>query len=264
MATNAQISLTLRNGDVEPGSLRSREIADLIVQVEDMIATLVVHEEQAIRKDSVSVGLSQMSKGSLSLTFVMNYEQYTVPAFHRVAAAIARGIFWELPPIVYPRLREMVKFLNQRNLVMEFRMAGYESAPPLAVLSAEVEVPTVRPLTGDTTLYGEISRVGGAEPRIQFRTLQGQLLHCPTTEELAKQAGARLYEEVALRGQAQWSGETLDVEEFRVEGILDYKRTDPSSAFAALAALVNESFYAVGSEDHFLSMLHETETETWT
>lgn len=74
-------------------------------------------------------------------------------------------------------------------------------------------------LTGETTLYGEVKRVGGFKPRVVLKTIQGDTIYCDASKALAQELGRRLYTEVGVRGQAKWNMQTLRIDAFIIESV---------------------------------------------
>jgi hypothetical protein len=62
------------------------------------------------------------------------------------------------------------------------------------------------------------------------------LLFVDVTEEVAKELGRRLYEEVSLEGTGVWQVQDWKLVEFRVTAISGFRRVDPELAFHELAA----------------------------
>lgn len=250
---DGRVELHLRGEGAAPGQLRGHELAEILTSLEDAIAAYVVAKEPDLSKDAIRVGLYTIEAGSLVMVYDLNLQEYTVPAFRAVADAVIRNAFQELPRQVLAPLRTLVRFVQQREYEAELRIA--EDGETRAVLNAETVIPPVPVLKGETVIYGEVLRTGGAEPKIMMRTVQGKTIYCDATRKLAQDAGNHLYQTVALRGQATWNGETLEIEEFRVETLLEYAPVSASQAFAELAALVDDSFYDLASPTHFLKEL---------
>lgn len=250
-----QVELRLTGNNIQPGDLRGHDLAAVLVALEDIIAACVVNKEPDLSKETVRVGLADVQPGSFALMFKMNLLDYTLDAFQLVADAIARNIFDDLPRLALAPLRDLKKVLVRGDYSAEFRLM--DRFEPLGILTAETNIPTIANLRGETVLYGEVLRVGGAEPRIMLRTVQGKVIYCTTSTRIAQAVANRLYSTAALRGQATWNGESLEIEEFSVTELLEYEPIRATDAFAELAALVDDSFYDIDNPNHFLRNLRE-------
>lgn len=252
MTDNIVIGLRLAGANMSPGKLRSKEIAELIESIEEMTASVVVSDDPKIKKDSIVVGLKAIKEGSIGLEFAPNLVELTMPATFRITRSIADNDFGTLPSSTMTALRKLSGFSRRHQCDVEF-FAQNGNVQNLATITPDTQIPNTYAFIGETTLYGVINRVGGAEPKIQFKTFDGQLLYCSTTQEIAKQAGNRLYKQVGLEGRAEWNSETLRIENFYVSAISNYEKVSPSVAFEELSRLVGDSFDEIIDVDSFVA-----------
>ncbi|NJL40992.1 MAG: hypothetical protein HC840_27035 [Leptolyngbyaceae cyanobacterium RM2_2_4] len=252
MAHDVTVEILLTGEGMSPGKIRSKEIAEVIESVEDMIASVVVRNHPELKKETIVVGLKGIRPGSIGLEFSPNLAELTLPATRRITKAIAENDFGILPSSAINSLRKLSHFTRRHQCNAEF-FTQNGRLEALAVLTPETQIPDIYPLSGETSIYGEITRVGGAEPKIQFKTLEGQIIYCSTSKVIAKKAGAKLYTKVELHGLAEWNSETFEIENFHVIDISDYEETSPSKAFEELANLIGDSFDNVDDVDRFVS-----------
>ncbi|MCG8363164.1 MAG: hypothetical protein MJA27_07515 [Pseudanabaenales cyanobacterium] len=252
MAHDVTVEILLTGEGMSPGKIRSKEIAEVIESVEDMIASMVVRDHPDLKKDTIVIGLKSIRQGSVGLEFAPNLAELTLPATRRITRSIAENDFGVLPSGAISSLRKLSAFTRRHQCNAEFftQNGRLES---LAVLTPETQIPDIYPLSGETSIYGEITRVGGAEPKIQFKTLDSQIIYCSTSKAIAKKAGIKLYTKVELRGLAEWNSETFEIENFHVIDISDYEKTSPSEAFEELANLIGDSFDQIKDVDRFVS-----------
>lgn len=241
MAHDVTVEILLTGEGMSPGKIRSKEIAEVIESVEDMIASMVIRDHPGLKKETVVIGLKSIRQGSIGLEFSPNLAELTIPATRCITKSIAENNFGILPSGTINSLRKLSAFTRRYQCNAEFftQNGGLE---PLAVLTPETQIPDIYPFSGETTIHGEITRVGGAEPKVQFKTLDSQIIYCSTSKAIAKKAGAKLYTKVELRGLAEWNSETFEIESFHVIDISDYEQTSPSEAFEELARLIGDSF----------------------
>jgi hypothetical protein len=90
--------------------------------------------------------------------------------------------------------------------------------------------------TGTTTLLARCLRVGGvAQPKAVLRLIQGNLLHIKVSEEMARELGRHLYDEIVLTGTATWRTDTWAIIDFKIKNISKFERVAPAVAFRELA-----------------------------
>jgi hypothetical protein len=252
MAHDVTVEILLTGEGMSPGKVRSKEIAEVIESVEDMIASVVIRDHPELRKETIVIGLKSIRQGSIGLEFSPNLVELTLPATRRLTKSIAENDFGILPSSAINSLRKLSAFTRRYQCNAEFftQNGNLES---LAILTPETQIPDIYPLSGETTIHGEITRVGGAEPKIQFKTLDNQIIYCSTSKAIAKKAGAKLYTRVELRGLAEWNSETFEIENFHAIDIADYQQTSLSDAFGELANLIGDSFDNIKDVDRFVS-----------
>lgn len=241
MSAETTVEIRLSGEGMLPGRVRSREIAELIDSVEDMIASMVVRDHPELTKEAIRIGLKSIHKGSIGLEFSPNLLELTLPATRHITDAISTKNFGGLPSNTLNSLKKISGFTRKFECTAEFLLQNGK-LESLATLTPDVKIPDIYPLSGETVIYGEITRVGGKEPRIQFTTLDGQLVYCTASKAIAKAAGAKLYTNVGMKGIAEWNSETFKIENFSVTEIIDYEEVSPSQAFSELSTLVGSSF----------------------
>jgi hypothetical protein len=90
-------------------------------------------------------------------------------------------------------------------------------------------------ITGETTLYGIVKRVGGEPPTVWIQTLEGNHILCQVDETLAKQLGSLLYTRVGLIGTAKWNVADSSIKSFQITQMTAYQQTPLSYAFSSLS-----------------------------
>jgi hypothetical protein len=252
MAHDVTVEILITGEGMSPGKVRSKEIAEFIESVEEMIASVVIRDHPELSKESIVIGLKNIRPGSIGLEFSPNLAELTLPATRRITTSIAENDFSVLPSNAINALKKLSAFTRRHQCKAEF-FAQNGKLEALAVLTPETTIPDIYPLSGETTLYGEITRVGGSDPKIQFKTLDRKIVYCTTSKTVAKKAGAKLYTKVSLHGLAEWNSETFEIENFNVFDISDYEETSPSVAFEELANLIGNSFDNIKDVNHFVS-----------
>lgn len=252
MAHDVTVEILLTGEGMSPGKVRSKEIAEVIDSVEEMIASMVIHDHPELKKESIIIGLKSIRPGSIGLEFSPNLIELTLPATRRITKSITENDFGALPSNAINSLRKLSAFTRRYKCNAEF-FTQNGSLEALAIITPETKIPDIYPLSGETTIYGEITRVGGAEPKIQFKTLDNKIIYCSTSREIAKKAGVKLYTKVGLYGLAEWNSESFEIENFNVIDISDYEEVPLSEAFDELANLIGDSFDSIKDVGVFVS-----------
>ncbi|MBE9075716.1 hypothetical protein IQ241_00110 [Romeria aff. gracilis LEGE 07310] len=260
MAHDTTVEILLTGEGMSPGKIRSKEVAELIESVEEMIASMVLRDHPDLKKERIVIGLQNIHQGSIGLEFCPNLPELTLPATLRITQSIAENDFSALPISTISSLRKLSTFTRRHQCNAEF-FTQNGKLESLAVLTPETKIPDSYPLSGETTIHGEITRVGGAEPRVQFKTLDNKTIYCSISKPMAKKAGTKLYTKVELHGTAEWNSETHEVENFHINDISDYEEALPTVAFQELAELVGDSFDKINDVDQFISEIRYGRSE---
>jgi hypothetical protein len=109
---------------------------------------------------------------------------------------------------------------------------------------------------GTTTLYGRCIRVGGVRPKAEISLRQGGTLFIDVTEQIAKDLGRRLYDEVCILGEASWETATWTIQGFRATAISPYSPTDLAAAFEQLAAAAGTHWDGVDAIEYVQHCRH--------
>lgn len=123
----------------------------------------------------------------------------------------------------------------------------------LATITPETTLARRAKLSGETTIYGQVIRVGGREPRVMVELLSGQTVFCDTNEDIAKKLGSRLYTTVGLFGVAQWDGESLKLEQFTIKDVTTYEELPLEDVMNQLAKAVGVYYGDVTDVEKYIS-----------
>ncbi len=241
MTSDITIEIRLSGKDMIPGSVHSREIAEVITAMEDMLTSIVLKKYPQLSKETLVLGLSKIRNQSIGLVFVPNNPELLIPATIEVANSVSTNNYTSLPSKALAALEVLTGFTRKYDCLADFSTRNGK-LEHLATITPDTDIPRREMLSGETVIYGDIMRVGGATPKIQFKPLHGPLIYCTADRLIVKQAGEYLYSQVGLRGDAQWDAETLEVSELRVREILSYSDTPAIQAFEQLSELIGESF----------------------
>lgn len=254
MSNQRLVEVRFAGNNIKPDKIRSKELAELIASYEDAIASILVHENPELSKDTITVSLVAIGKSSIGLQFLPNLEELTFPAASRIAKSISRNDYSDLPHHAVESLRSISSFTKRHGCDAEFRAVNGESKVE-ATLHPTTVIPTTPKLIGETILYGEVKRVGGASPRVMITTLEGDTVYCDLSEALAIELGHRLYTDVGLKGKATWNAKTLELDAFVVESITDYSSISAPDAFAELRDLIGDDFADIEDVQEYVTSL---------
>ncbi len=220
--------------NISPENIRIGEIAVILDAIENVLLSVVAQEHEGLTKENLTIGLHSVNAGSLGLQFTSKLPEVVTPAFEQVAVSIRNKTIETIPFESIKHFEKILSFVKSHQAQADFIVINGKSKN-LATLTVDFELPKPGFISGETTIYGEIVRVGGVEPKVEVKTISGQTLYCPFEFELASQLGALLYQLVGLDGDARWNTQNFEIEDFRVTGISDFRNTPLLEAFQSLS-----------------------------
>ena len=112
------------------------------------------------------------------------------------------------------------------------------------------------PLAGETTIYGKVESVGGANtPVVWLRQSDGSRVSIDISHEQAPMFGERIYSWLGLRGYAQWENKDGSLQSFKLIEILDYEDKPLTKAFDQLTKNIGVFFEDIGNVNSFVEDL---------
>ena len=236
---NEQPILELRfNGkNISPELIRAKELASILQALDELLAAETAHIYPHLPAENAAVGLVSIQSGSLALSFQTKTPEIKT-VFHHVASTIEQMKFDRLTTRGLESLRTIASFGKRYDCRTEFRSTDKPTA--LAVLEPNTEIQPLPILDGETTLYGEIIRVGGKEPKVTLELTSGQTISCDASEALTKDLATRLYTWVGLKGMATWNAHDNRLITFNIQKITSYENLSYSQAFDLLSDMIGK------------------------
>ena len=250
------IEIRLVGEGIAPGQIRSRDLAEFMTWTETMVASLVSAENKDIAERDIIVGLSSLEPGSVNMRFQTDMPSYVIPAFEKASDAIKRNVYDGLPERTIESILELAKVTRRVRCNTEF-WEDNGQRHLLATITPDFALPQPSLLSGGTTLYARVIRVGGKDPKAAVETLQGETLTCTTTRGIATELGKRLYQVVGLEGVAKWDSETSEIREFEIRRITEYEEMSPLDALKHLAQSFGDAYDDITDVDSYVKSLRQ-------
>ena len=248
--------IRLTGGGLLPETLPIQELADILKSVELILGSVAIDQNQGLNSEDFIVGLVHSEKGSARLKFASTLSEVAMAALMIITSAISTREYNNIPTNAIKGLKDLSNYTAKRDCDLQIYKEGSFSAP-LAEISANVSLslPCDLTVTGKTIIYGQILRIGGAEPKVAVRTLDNDLLYCTLSESLARLLANSLYETVGLAGSATWELKSYRILEFNAEEIIPYHHGDLLSAFASLRKAVDGAFDDIDDVEEYVLAL---------
>ena len=248
--------IKLSGGGLLPETLPIQELADVLKSVELILGSIALDQNIGLNSEDFIVGLVDIEKGSARLKFTSTFSEVALAALMTVTTAICTRDYKDIPNNALKGLKELSVYTAKRGCDIQIYKEG-DLSNPLAEICADVSLslPGDATITGYTTVYGQILRIGGVEPKVVVRTLDNDLLYCTLSGPLAKELAKSLYETVGLAGIATWESNSYKILAFNAEEIIPYRHENLLSAFATLRRAVGGAFDDIEDvEEHVMAL----------
>jgi len=237
--TTIQTSLTGKG--ISPGKVRSKDIGELIAATEEIISTYVHDKHSEIRANDITIGLKNIRGDGYVLEYEPSLPEITIPAFEAVSHCIETRKLEILPAKTVQGIAKIRQLSKQGGFNTAFYSVNGQTKY-LTSINETLEIPASITMQGETTLYGEIIRVGGSEPKVAIKTLSGKTLYCDAKKAIVRQAGQRLYEVVGIRGNAEWRMNDMEIQSFQIIEFTDYQDSPITATFSHLKQSIGDAF----------------------
>lgn len=259
MSEEYRFEVNVSGDGITPESLTIKDIVNVLVSVEKIVDAVVSHNrpDLVIEKQNM-LRLSSLTEGSLNFAYSTPYKE-TGPALKKVGDVAEEGDSTHLPTDARIPVLELLKFSKDHHSNIEFREVS-KARPRLALLTPETVIsapPESALIAGKTTLYGELRRIGGDQPKAHIRLFTDGNIHgCDvSTPELAREIAQHLYKTIGVRGSAKWEVETMKLHSFCIEELTPYRQTTLTEAFDSLSEVAAKHYADLEDVDAFVADL---------
>jgi len=208
--------------DVTPDTLPAGDLAILVAAIEAAIRAIA--EESDDDTGNIIVNLKRINKGSASIVFASNLPQRVLEYWTIFATALALGTIDDLPTEAQTSAQMIQRYAASKGRAIRLNKSVDSTAGLYDFLPEGPKKAAPFLLSTETTIYGELVRIGGStEPKARLRIPGGATLSCSLDKELALVIAPRLYTVVGLKGIAKYDIESRAIRAFRAIEILPYE-----------------------------------------
>ena len=245
-----ELVFRLHGEGINPETLRSRDLGDLLIKFEDSIRTLIREQNEDIGDDEIFLSVVDIESDSVGIKYKPNLKE-VVAAFVLIASSFNSNNFDILPTKTIIDLKEIQSRTRKYNCSAEFKVNG----EVLGELRPDTEISISENLKvrGETSIYGKLVRVGGVEPKARLELLDGYAFSVDISESLAQEIAKDLYKTINLNGNAVWNTKDSQIIQFRAESRGQYTETSNRQSFSELSDLLGEYWNPIDNIDEVLN-----------
>ncbi|MBI4332457.1 MAG: hypothetical protein HY673_14385 [Chloroflexi bacterium] len=260
MSATDFIEIRFSGEGVKPETTKASDIADIIKAIESMLESYIFRDHPDTDKDAVIVGLVSIENLSVGLTFRSQIPAITIRAFEKVGEAVATGQYSELPPASLEALNTIALFTRRRQCTTDFIVRNGQRKT-VATMTPQTKIERLPSLTGETTIYGQVIRVGGRDPKVWVELINGDQITCEASVDIVRKLGGKLYDIVGLSGSARWNPKSLALEGFTAKDITPYEETPLEDAFGQLAKVAGQYYADVNDVERYIASIRGSRRE---
>lgn len=229
--------LTLRffGNDVSPKNFSAKELGNLLIEFQDSVTSIVrAKVDSAFENESNPFNLCEITNESAGLNFASSYPEVD-RGFGLFVKAVDSKNFTGLPRGSFAGIQRITKLAKAKNCNAEFSHHSGDTVNKTVLKPNDIILlPEEILLTDTKDFYGEITRVGGTEPKVRFKTFAGKIENATATKELIKQIANKLYRTVKIRAEVKWIDGSDDYEEIKILTVEDLEVQSNSDLFDEL------------------------------
>lgn len=250
MEQSVSFEFRIVGNELTPETLRLTDLAAVIAELEKAIAPVISRDSPEVA-ENVIISLKSVEDGSAKLKLFSRNFVAAQAAFIVLALAVKEKTFAKLPEESVKSLHSLRQLSRKKNWTFEFRKDPRRKLPLAQITPLSSIEQASRTIKGFTTVYGQIIRTGGIQPKVLIQLLDGSLLSCDVEKTMAISLGSRLYASGRFNGEATWDLEAgYRMTDFRITQASDFVQASIQQAFAGLSQQIGEYFRDVDPDEY--------------
>jgi hypothetical protein len=252
------IVINLMGSDIAPTKISSRELADILITTEEMIASEVIADHPTLKKEEINISLINVGQGSINLGYFPQIPELELPAYKRIANAISDNNLAILSEKTIESLKKFPSICKKHGCTVNLYSTN-GTKNKLAEISSESQFDIYPEITGETILYGVVTRVGGKDPHVQITLLDGTSLTTETTQEIAIALAKSLYHMAAMECRVKWRLNSYTITEAKILKVLDYNPQSLTESINNIRDQFGHYFDGITDPDKYVADQREDE-----
>lgn len=243
---NPILQLRFVGDHISPGSFSAKELGNLLIDIQKSVYGIA-----GITEDTDATGLislKEITNESAGFHFYSNQPSVNDVCV-RLINAVDKRDFTGLPRSSFEGIKHISKLAKEKKCDAELKNKTTNTSATATLKEKDVLIfPEDVLLKATKDFYGEITRVGGVEPRVQFKTFSGTTHHADVSKVLAQQIANKLYQTVKMKAEVRWIASSDEFEEIKIVDVEDYKVQSNSGLFDELRETLGSYSDKYGSD----------------
>jgi hypothetical protein len=211
------LNLRFTGKGITPGSFTAKEVGELLIDLQKSMSSIAEYFGDKKWSDSDRIlSLVEIQNRSNGLNFASDYPK-APDGYALLIQAAENKHLHGLPRNAFDGMKRISALTKKKHCKAEL---SSESLPEVkkAVITPEdtLIIPEEVLMTDIKNFYGEITRIGGSEPKVRFRTFGGTLYDGTASKELAQNIAKMLYRTVRIKAEVKWEPSAYQIESIKI------------------------------------------------
>lgn len=233
---------------ISPGSFTAKELGELLIDLQKGMTAFAGFFGDKDWSDSDNIlSLVNVEDTSNNLSFASNYPKANDGYSLMIKSANNKNLYG-LPRGAFDGMKTISKLTKKKNCNAE--LSSEVVSENFAVITPKdtLVIPEEVYMRDTKDFYGEITRVGGVEPKVRFRTFGGSIHNGFATKQLAKEIAGMLYQTVKLKAEIKWLASSSEIEEINILDVEEFEVQSNAELFDELRDSLGDYSKKYGSD----------------
>lgn len=247
-----RLKIKFTGNKIEPSKVTANEFAKIVAAYEN--ALLAVVKKKHPQRHGVDF-ISVVSVKNESLTIEAEPHNLDLKeAANEINSAIKNKRLDKLPFETIENLTVFQSFVNKYQC--KAILNGIDDIESAEInIYSDIKITDSLYFKGETTVYGRIIRIGGAEPKVRIQTDNGKYLSVVTSKENAKELSPNLYSRIGVKGIGKWKKENNELVEIKAKSFVVISDLPLTEKLKGLSNLLSKYWKNIDNPDDYITSL---------
>lgn len=228
------IQVRFQGGGISLARIGAGDLARVLKKLEDYVSRHISTHCPGLPKDKILVSLSSVANASAGYGFDSLVPDLAAQSFYVLGRAIEGQNYIGVDKSSIEFVKVLSAITRKYDCIAELTTPR-DNDDFKTIITPVTQVASLSSIEGETSLYGYLQRIGGAEPSFALKISEDVTIYGDISAEDAKALSPRLYTWVGISGVARWDSVTGDILEFRATSISPYVDVDLKEAIDRLS-----------------------------
>ncbi|MCF6133442.1 hypothetical protein [Flavobacterium wongokense] len=250
MAERLKIKFT--GNEIEPSKVSANEFAKIVACYENALLA-VINKKHPARNGIDFISIVEVKHESLTIEADPHVDEIKEAA-NEINTAIKNNKVNFLPYEVIENLVPFQQFVNKYGCKAILNgIEGVETAE--ITVESDIKISEALYYKGETTIYGKIIRIGGAQPRVRIETESGKTISVITDRKNAKNLSPHLYGKIGIKGVGKWKKENDELVELKPKSFVVLSEVPLTERLKGLSNLLSKYWKNIENPDDYITSL---------